>query len=104
MTMIALLQAVGLPARAVGMVLPVDWLLNRMRSTVNVLGKKSIVLSSTELNCFFRLIGDCMVAGALQILLRGGFKNSGKSDGKAIENGKGSANGEAEEMQDLSMV
>ncbi len=41
MTMIALLQAVGLPARAVGMVLPVDWLLNRMRSTVNVLGKKS---------------------------------------------------------------
>ncbi len=44
MTMIALLQAVGLPARAVGMVLPVDWLLNRMRSTVNVLGKKSSVV------------------------------------------------------------
>ncbi len=45
-----------------------------------------------------------MVAGALQILLRGGFKDSRNSDGKAIENGKGSANGEAEEMQDLSMV
>lgn len=37
-TMLMVLQTVGLPEEAVSLILPVDWFLDRIRTTVNVLG------------------------------------------------------------------
>ena len=37
-TMVLVLQAVGLPLEGVGMILAIDWLLDRFRTTVNVWG------------------------------------------------------------------
>jgi Na+/H+-dicarboxylate symporter len=36
--MVIVLQAVGLPLEGVGLILAVDWLLDRFRTTVNVWG------------------------------------------------------------------
>ena len=50
-------QTVNLPARAIGMILSVDWLLNRMRSTDNVLGKRkhcSAIKTRLVIISFFR--------------------------------------------------
>ena len=38
-TMMLLLEALGLPPTAIALVMPIDWLCNRLRSTVNVLGR-----------------------------------------------------------------
>ena len=37
-TMVLVLQAVGLPMEGIGMILAIDWLLDRFRTTVNVWG------------------------------------------------------------------
>lgn len=39
MTMIMLLDSMGVPALAIAMIMPLDGLMNRFRSTVNVMGE-----------------------------------------------------------------
>ena len=36
--MLIVLNAVGLPLELIGLIIPVDWLLDRFRTTVNVFG------------------------------------------------------------------
>lgn len=42
MMMLMLLETFGLTINTIALVLPVDWLLNRMRSTVNVFGEQAL--------------------------------------------------------------
>ena len=37
-TMLIVLNAVGLPLELIGLILPIDWLLDRFRTTVNTFG------------------------------------------------------------------
>lgn len=44
-TMLVVLQTIGLPEGSISLIISVDWFLDRIRTTVNVLGKKYFVLS-----------------------------------------------------------
>jgi Na+/H+-dicarboxylate symporter len=49
-TMVLVLQAVGLPIEGIGLILAIDWLLDRFRTTVNVWGDAvgAAVIDHTE--------------------------------------------------------
>ena len=74
-TMVMVLDTVGLPSEAVGMILTLDWLLDRFRTTINVLGDSigaGIVhhLSQTDLEKLESL-------EALEVVDVGGKKGGG---------------------------
>lgn len=73
--MIMLLESMGLPINNLALIMPIDWLLNRMRSTVNVFGK-SISTYNITMSTHKRFVsaGDCMAAGSMQILSKGKFE------------------------------